>query len=63
MFFGFLTWGAKGEAAQPVQGATWAWQGRGRDVRVFPPRVRDEFWVEDGHSENPNPYLDTRDLP
>jgi hypothetical protein len=30
-------------------------------VRVFPPRIRGDLWVEDGHIESADPYTDTRE--
>lgn len=61
-FWGFA-WGEGSVTTLPETGAVWAWNHRGREVRTFTPRVRDEFWVESGHQEKSDPYLDTRDAP
>jgi hypothetical protein len=63
LIWGWWTRGAEGEAVQPDQGPEWVWQARGRRLRTFPPRIRDEYWVEYGHNETDNPATDTRDLP
>ena len=61
--WGWWTRAAQSEATQPPQGATWAWAEQTGRHRVFPPRTRDEYWVEPGHQETQNPATDTREMP
>jgi hypothetical protein len=58
--WGWWTRAAQSESTQAPQGAQWVWQEKSRGHRTFPPRTRDEYWVEFGHEESTNPALDTR---
>jgi hypothetical protein len=49
-----------GDNPQPSSGGQWA-HGYGKGHRVFPPRVRNEFWVESGHQRSDDPATDTRE--
>jgi hypothetical protein len=60
-FLSPFAWTAEQQAAPAAggNGPQWVWPVTTRQPRSFTPRIRDEFIVETGHSENENPYLDT----
>ena len=55
------TWGSQAAAPPPIQTAQWVWAQDAGQVRTFPPRVRDEYWVETGHIETTDPATDSRE--
>jgi hypothetical protein len=62
-----IVWGWWTRGAAPLDVATppgpnWAHPVYGRRHRVFPPRIRDDFWVEPGHVETDDPATDTREV-
>ena len=56
-----VTWGVGSVTSTPPDGPQWAHRQRGRQLRVFPPRIRHEYWVEVGHQETDDPATDTRE--
>ena len=61
--WGFFTLGAASATTAPIAGPQWAWRGGTLPVQVYPPRVRNDVWVEPGHLQSDDPALDTRDRP
>jgi hypothetical protein len=61
MILGWLTRGSGGEVQAQADGAKWGWPVTGRVLRVYPPRIRYEYWVETGHVETDDPATDTRE--
>ena len=60
--WGWWTRGARSTSTQvALVGSQWVWQDDLTGVRVFPPRIRDDYWVEIGHSENDDPAKDSRE--
>jgi hypothetical protein len=55
------TLGSGLEAEQPDASAQWVWQADLGQVRVYPPRIRDDYWVETGHIETDDPATDSRE--
>jgi hypothetical protein len=39
----------------------WLHSAQGHGIRAFPPRTRNEYWVEVGHQRSSNPATDTRE--
>jgi hypothetical protein len=60
--WGWWTRGAAPLDAVTPQGPQWVWPAKGRRIRVYPPRIRDEYWVESGHVETDDPATDTREV-
>jgi hypothetical protein len=60
-WLGFIDFGVGSVTTAPPDGPQWAQPVKGRRLRVFPPRVRNEYWVEPGHIETDDPYTDTRE--
>jgi hypothetical protein len=56
------TLGSAAEAEQPPQGAQWVWPDDLNQIRTFPPRIRDDYWVEIGHIETNDPATDSREV-
>jgi hypothetical protein len=62
MILGWWTRASGGESVAVVaDGAKWGWPVTGRRLRVYPPRIRNEYWVETGHQETDDPATDTRE--
>ena len=55
------TLGSQEAAPPPVQGAMWVWPMTMEQHRVYTNRVRDDYWVEDGHLRTTNPDTDSRE--
>jgi hypothetical protein len=55
------TLGSGVEAEAPDASAQWVWQADLGLVRTYPPRVRDDYWVEIGHIETDDPATDSRE--
>lgn len=60
---GWWTRGAATPGAVVIvpQSPQWVWLHNGRRVRVYPHRIRGEYWVEPGHIETDDPATDTRE--
>jgi hypothetical protein len=59
--WGMFTLGSATASAPTSTGGQWAHAMQARGIRVFPPRIRHEYWVEQGHQESSDPALDTRE--
>lgn len=57
------TWGSTaGGVVVESAGPVWAHPMMGRNLRVYPIRVRNDYWVESGHVETDDPATDTREV-
>jgi hypothetical protein len=61
-WLGFIDFGIGSVTTAPAPGPNMAWPMRGRKIRVYPPRIRNEYWVEPGHVETDDPATDTREV-
>lgn len=61
--WGFFTLGPTSATTQAPVGPQWVWRGNALAVQTFPPRTKNDVWVEFGHLQSDDPALDTRDRP